>query len=240
MNKQSGTHRISVIVPVLNERENLSKLLAQFGHFSFEQIIFVDGGSTDDSWRFLKELEQTQKLGEATQLLVTQSEAGRAKQMNAGAKQAENQTLLFVHADTVIADGCRQEIEKGLEQNVWGRFDIRFQEQDWRMAIVAWFINWRSRITGISTGDQTLFIRRVFFEKLDGFADIALMEDIEFSKRALESESPYCSKFKVTTSARRWLKNGVIRTVLMMWGFRLAYFFGANPNKLADRYRQIR
>ena len=243
MNEHSFAHSICVIVPILNEQENLPKLLTQFGHFSFEQVIFVDGGSSDDSWPFLQELQKTQaakSVNGITQFLAIQSEPGRAKQMNAGASKAKNKTLLFLHADSLIADDCRKEIDKGLEKNAWGRFDIRFQEHDWRMIIIAWFMNWRSRITGISTGDQAIFIRREFFDKLNGFADISLMEDVEFCKRALKLEKPYCSQSKVATSARRWLKNGVIKTVFLMWGFRLAYFLGANPNKLAARYRQIR
>jgi len=228
---------ISVIVPVLNEKRNLPKLLEQLRHFSFEQVILVDGGSQDGSWQWLQNYQSTVQKAS---FFALQSETGRSNQMNAGAEVATADVVLFLHADTHLPKDAIEVISESLGKYNWGRFDIAFQESDWRMSIIAWCMNLRSRLTGVATGDQGIFVRRDVFEKFYGFANIPLMEDVELCKRLLKESVPACCSATVTTSARRWLKNGVIQTVVLMWRLRFSYFIGADPSQLALKYRQTR
>lgn len=230
---------VSVVVPILNERQNLPVLLEQLEGFSFRQVILVDGGSTDNSWQWLHSL---QKLGKKpfSVLEILRTDSSRAKQMNAGAKLATADVLLFLHADTQLPVNAITQIHHALASHDWGRFDVDFKEPDWRMNIIASCMNWRSRMTGIATGDQAIFVRRQIFENLQGYADIPLMEDVELSKRLLKLGKPACLQEKVKTSARRWLSAGVIRTVLLMWRLRWDYFIGKEPKELVKRYREER
>ena len=227
-------HSVSVIVPLYNEIQKLPELYQQLGQFSFEQVIWVDGGSSDGCKEWLEQNVD----GKMNTFIV--SEKGRAKQMNAGAAMSITPHLLFLHADTLLPILAVAEINKGLRQSSWGRFDVTFIEKDWRMNIVAWFMNWRSRLSGVATGDHALFVRQEEFQSVGGFPTIPLMEDVEFCKRMKQFDFPYCSRLLVSTSARRWLNNGVIRTVMLMWLFRLAYFLGVNPEKLAKQYQNVR
>jgi len=233
MNDSADT--ISVIVPVLNEQQNLPKLYQQLGHFSFDQIIWVDGGSDDGSWQWLEE-----NVSEEHQIAHQTETSGRALQMNEGAKLAKSTNLLFLHADSFLPENTKEEVNQGLTQYLWGHFDIEFVEDDIRMKVVAWFMNHRSRLTSIATGDQSLFIRSESFKKVGGFPEIALMEDVEFCKNMKQFGKPYCSQSKSKTSARRWLKNGVFKTVFLMWRFRFLYARGVAPAKLAAQYRNVR
>jgi len=157
--------------------------------------------------------------------------------MNTGSKQASGEVLIFLHADTRLPFGWREMIaEFSNSNNVWGRFDIKFNQQSAALSVIAKMMNWRSRISGICTGDQAIFIRREVFERINGFADIPLMEDIEISRRLRMISKPYCVNYEVVTSGRRWRENGVLRTVLLMWWLRLQYFLGVSPEKLVKRY----
>lgn len=229
--------RVSVIVPLLNEIERLPELHQHLQKLNFAEAIFVDGGSDDGSWQWLQKNSHFKNI---------QSQPGRARQMNAGAKEALGDCLLFLHADSNLPKEVSQELGCAFAQGYkWGRFDLQFIEQDWRMKLIAFFINMRSRLTSISTGDQALFIDSQLFQQAGGYADIPLMEDVELCRRLIAYEKtayrkPYCSKLKVTTSSRRWLTNGVLKTVLQMWWFRFAYFIGVSPTTLAARYKNIR
>ena len=229
--------QISVIVPVLNEKHNLPKFLEQLGQFSFMQVIIVDGGSEDGSWQWLQDYKKSSSIAGLEILL---SEAGRAVQMNAGAELATAEVLLFLHADTELPSNAIEKIRAGIVGLNWGRFDVAFKESDLRMALIAWCMNWRSRITGVATGDQAMFVQRKVFQKLQGFAYVPLMEDVELCKRLLKHSRPACLQVKVLTSARRWLKHGVISTVVLMWRLRWAYFIGVSPEKLAKKYQSVR
>lgn len=223
---------IAIIVPVLNEREQLPELVEHVESLQPTEIVFVDGGSTDGSWQWFQQHSPQ---------YVVKSKKGRGAQMNAGADKAEASVLLFLHADTRLPDQAIDEIKTALQSCRWGRFNVQFAQKDWRMRVIAFFMNHRSSVTSIATGDQALFIQRKLFEELGGFSDIPIMEDIDFCKRLKAMGcQPYCSELAVTTSARRWLSRGVIRTVVLMWWLRLAYFFGAKPKWLARQYRQIR
>jgi rSAM/selenodomain-associated transferase 2 len=222
--------KLSIIIPTLNEADNIEQTLhhlqtlRQRGH----EIIVVDGGSQDNT------LVLTQGLVDKLMM----SECGRARQMNAGAEAATGDILIFLHADTRLPPDA-DEVMPGATDNQlpgWGRFDVQFDDHYWMFAIIALFMNWRSRLTGIATGDQAIFISSGLFQSTGGFPDQPLMEDIELSKRLSRQQRPLCLTVKVVTSSRRWRRHGVIRTVLLMWWIRCAYFFGASPVKLARHY----
>ena len=192
------------------------------------EIIVVDGGSTDGTAVLAKPLAD---------FVITHAR-GRATQMNAGATVAHGDVLLFLHADTRLPANVDELILEGLarSQRAWGRFDIAIDGSHPLLLVVAASMNIRSRLTGIATGDQAMFITRKAFDAVGGFPEIALMEDIELSRRLKRVSVPLCLGERVTTSGRRWERRGVLRTILLMWRLRLAYFFGAKPDDLARRY----
>ena len=198
--------------------EALAPLRAR-GH----QVIVADGGSGDG----------TRELAAPLADCVILAPRGRAAQMNAGAAAANGDALLFLHADTRLPADADALILRALEKVLWGRFDVRIDAVHPLLRVVAFAMNLRSRLTGIATGDQAIFVRREAFR---GFPVIALMEDIAFSKAMKRRSRPACLREKAVTSGRRWERNGVLRTILLMWRLRLAYFLGASPDELARRY----
>jgi rSAM/selenodomain-associated transferase 2 len=216
---------LSVVVPTLNEAAVIGPCLAALaplrarGH----EVIVADGGSTDGTARLAAPL--------ADRVLV--APRGRAMQMNAGAAAAAGEALLFLHADTLLPPEADRAVIAALASRAWGRFDVAIDSRDPRLALVAFLMNLRSRLTGIATGDQAIFVRRADFA---GFAPIALMEDIALSRAMKRVSPPACLRARVRTSARRWQRRGVMRTVLLMWRLRLAYWLGADPDELARRY----
>jgi rSAM/selenodomain-associated transferase 2 len=217
--------RISVIVPVLDEAPEIVAALGALrglrarGH----EVIVADGGSADG----------TPALAAPLADRVVAAPRGRASQMNAAAAAAGGEALLFLHADTRLPEDADRLVAAALAARPWGRFDVRIEGRSPLLAVVAFFMNWRSRLTGIATGDQAIFVRRREFQ---GFAPIALMEDIDFSRRMKRISRPACLRQKVATSGRRWERHGVLRTILLMWRLRLAYWRGAPPDELARRY----
>lgn len=229
--------RLAVVVPVFNEGGSIESTLARLHDLRSRgtQVIVVDGGSDDATVRLAKPHADK----------VLQTSRGRAQQMNEGAQAAIESgadILLFVHADSALPDSADRLIGTALRTSgrVWGRFDVRIDAEAPIFKIVSAMMNWRSRVTGICTGDQAIFVTRSAFEQLAGFAPIALMEDIEFSKRAKALSWPAAIRTRVVTSGRRWQRHGIGRTIVLMWRFRLAYFFGADPQQLAQRYRDAR
>ena len=222
--------KFSIIIPVLNEDAVIQSALSplqkmrNFGH----EIIVVDGGSVDCT------VEQAHPL--ADHVLI--AEKGRSLQMNAGAECASHEVLVFLHIDTEFNESHLDELQKLLKYTgkSWGRFNVRLSGVHWMFRIIEKLINWRSQFSGVATGDQVLFVRGNLFQTLGGFAEIPLMEDIEISKRLKLHESPLCIKRSVTTSSRRWEKNGIFRTIFLMWRLRLAYFLGVSPDVLVKRY----
>jgi rSAM/selenodomain-associated transferase 2 len=220
----------SVIVPLLNEREQLPKLVAQLRElvaYSSCEIILVDGGSSDGS----------AEIAAAAGLRVIQSQRGRALQMNAGAAVACGSWLLFLHADTRLPQGALSAIASASVRGAqWGRFNIRISGDSLWFPLISTMINWRSRLSGIATGDQAIFVRRSLFNEVGGYARQPLMEDIELSRQLLKIARPHCLRQRVTTSGRRWQKFGIWRTVLLMWRLRFDYWRGVPAECLAKRY----
>ena len=192
------------------------------------QIIVADGGSEDETAELARPLADR----------VLQAPRGRARQMNAGAAAARGDVLLFLHADTVLPEDAPGAIRMALEKSgrQWGRFDATIAGRDARLAVVSLLMNARSRMSGIATGDQAMFVRRAAFEKVGGFPDIPLMEDVALSKRLKHLSPPACLRQRVITSARRWERDGVLRTIILMWRLRFAYAMGVDPRRLARRY----
>jgi rSAM/selenodomain-associated transferase 2 len=219
--------RLSIVVPALDEAANLARLLPELRRvWPDTEIIVADGGSRDGT---------TDVVRGQVGVRLLEGARGRARQMNAGARQAGGDVLLFLHADTRLPDGAPGAIAAALADPavVGGRFDVRFDSRRPVLGMVAWFMNVRSRATSICTGDQAIFVRRAEFA---GFPEIALMEDVAFSKRMKRRSAPVCLRARVRTSGRRWERRGVLRTVVLMWRLRLAYWLGAAPDELARRY----
>ncbi len=224
--------RVSVIIPALNEAEaivpTLRRLQAMRAHG--HEVIVVDGGSADGTAALAAPLADK----------VIRAGSGRARQMNAGVRMSRGDVLWFVHADTLVESDSHEMLLAALagRPRQWGRFDVCLSGCAPLLRAVERLMNRRSRLTGIATGDQGMFIRRDTFERLDGFADIPLMEDIEISRRLKRTAGrPLCLKHKLTTSSRRWETRGILRTVLLMWRLRAAYALGADPAALARSYR---
>lgn len=234
---------LSIIVPLLNEIDTLPTLVANLELLETEQLIIVDGGSTDGGWQWLIEHWHNPDKAQSDDpngRVLLQSEAGRAQQMNLGAEYAAHAMLLFLHADSQLPSNARSLICKGSSKERWGRFDVRFNSSLSAMALIAFSMNARSRISGVATGDQAIFIHRALFDQVNGFDELSLMEDIAISKKLRAIAKPHCFSQKVVTSARRWEQNGLVQTVLKMWWFRLLFFFGVSPDKFVNEYRNVR
>jgi rSAM/selenodomain-associated transferase 2 len=226
--------KISIIIPVLNEAPVITQTLSALQPFRMKghEVIVVDGGSEDTS------VTRSRPLADH----VVWSPQGRSRQMNAGARVASGEILLFLHADTFLPDWADGFIISGMRQRgrTWGRFDVRLSGEHPLLRLIEYLMNWRSRLSGIATGDQGIFVRREVFQLVGGFPEIDLMEDIALTKALRKEGRPLCLRPKVVTSSRRWEDNGMIRTVLLMWYLRLVYFLGADPNRLSRLYRKSR
>jgi rSAM/selenodomain-associated transferase 2 len=222
--------KLSIVMPVLDEGEGIAATLDALADLRTlgTEVIVVDGGSHDAT------IQRARPRADR----VILAPRGRALQMNAGAEKASGDVLLFLHADTRLPADADHLVLSGLERSgrTWGRFDVKIEGRSPLLSVIAWHMNVRSRLTGIATGDQAIFVRRAAFQAAGGFPAIPLMEDIALCKRLKRESRPLCLRDCVTTSGRRWDKNGVINTMVLMWRLRLAYFFGADPNKLAQQY----
>jgi len=221
---------LSVVMPVLDEAPGIEAALAALQPLRARgvEVIVVDGGSRD----------ATRALAAPWADRVLEAPRGRAAQMNAGAAAARGDVLLFLHADTLLPYGADASIAGGLlrTRREWGRFDVTIAGADPLLAVVAFLMNIRSRLTGIATGDQAMFARRAAFERAGGFPEIALMEDVALSTRLKRASPPLCLRERAVTSGRRWEKHGTLRTIVLMWRIRFAYALGADPGRLVRRY----
>ena len=221
-------------MPVLNEASGMAAALAALRPLinNGAQVILADGGSTDATVSIAL-------ADHSPAITFIHCGKGRAVQMNAGAAHATGKALLFLHADTVLppdADGLVQTaLASG--QHVWGRFDVRIEGQSKWLPVVSALMNLRSRLTGIATGDQAIFMTHAAFMAMRGYAVQPLMEDIDMSRRLLKLSRPACLPQKVVTSGRRWDTRGAWRTIVLMWRLRFAYWRGAAPERLAALYR---
>ncbi len=222
--------RLSIIIPAVDDADCLATTLAALARLrrAGHEIIVVDGGSRDDTRRSAR--------GFADCVLV--AGRGRARQMNAGAAAADGDVLVFLHADSLLPGDAEAAIAHALTISCWGRFDVRLWGREWSFRIIETFMNLRSRITGIATGDQAIFVEREVFAMVGGYPEIPLMEDVAISRLLKAVARPACLRQRVVTSARRWRANGIARTVILMWRLRLAFALGADPRSLAHRYER--
>ncbi len=217
--------KLSIIVPALDEAALIGATLASLASLRARghEVIVADGGSAD----------ATREIATPLADRVIVAPRGRARQMNAGAAAASGEALLFLHADTRLPVDADRLILDSLRKIPWGRFDVAIEGRSTLLPVIAFLMNLRSRLSGIATGDQAIFVRRDAFP---GFPEIALMEDVAFSKAMKRRSPPACLRQKAVTSGRRWEERGPWRTMLLMWRLRLEYFLGAAPDELARRY----
>ena len=223
--------RLSIVIPALEEAAGITATLAALqplrarGH----EVIVVDGGSRDATLLIARLLADR----------AFAAPPGRSAQMNAGARKATGDALLFLHADSLLPERAAPAIAQALAAGArWGRFDVTIRGRPWILKLVAPMMNLRSRLTGIATGDQGMFVERALFEQVGGFAAIPLMEDVALSKTLKRAAGrPACLAERIVTSGRRWEMHGPWRTIVTMWRLRLAFALGADPARLARDYR---
>lgn len=240
---------IAVIIPVLNESRCIDQTLSHTATLGFDDLIIVDGGSTDETCaivdscaaRLLTIPHAGHPAAPASIRLLT-APPGRARQLNAGAAASRCDVLLFLHADTRLPPNARHAITLALSDKtcVGGRFNVRFDSRRLLARLVGSMMNLRSRWSGIATGDQAIFVRREVFERIGRFADMPLMEDIEFTRRLKRAGGFAPLEDQVVTAFRRWEQNGPLRTILLMWTLRFLYWIGVSPHRLQHFYSMVR
>ncbi len=224
--------RISIVIPVLNEEKSIAETVAALMPLKPHELIIVDGGSSDRTYEICNRLDVT----------VLSSPRGRGLQMNHGARQATGDVLLFLHADTRLPGSSIDDIRGALRnpQCVGGRFDVQLDGVHWMLGVIGAMISMRSRMSRVATGDQGIFVRRGIFAELGGYPDIPLMEDVAFSRALKRRGAVACLRSRVITSARRWEKQGIWRTILRMWLLKLLYLVGVSPVRLKRYYGDAR
>lgn len=230
--------RVAVILPVLNEAAFLEQALTTLiREQHFDEIIVVDGGSADASVEVVCKFMSAAMPDRHAVPALIESARGRALQMRTGAGAASADVLLFLHADCVLPPGAADDIREAVGSgHLWGRFDVRLTGKNILFRAIERLMNWRSRLTGIATGDQAMFVRSDIYRVLGGYAQIPLMEDVEFSSRLKWVGRPARLAGPVLVSSRRWEKHGTLRTTLLMWVLRLLYWLGVSPARLARWY----
>jgi rSAM/selenodomain-associated transferase 2 len=233
---------ISVIIPTLNEERTITATLMHTAALGFDELIVVDGGSTDATPTLLESYRLSPQATGLSPVSWVTAPPGRARQMNEGAKASRGEVLLFLHADTRLPRDARTAINAVLadQQMVGGRFDVQFDHPSMWGTMISTTMNWRSRLSGLATGDQALFVRRSIFEQMGGFTDMPLMEDIEFSRRLKRKGATAALTATVTTSFRRWEQQGPLQTILLMWALRFLYWGGMSPHTLSRWYGSVR
>lgn len=220
---------LSIVMPVLDEAPQIVARLQALQGLRAQgvELLVVDGGSADG----------TAALATPFADRVLLAPRGRATQMNTGAAASKGEVLLFLHADTALPVDARQAVLDAMAAGAqWGRFDVRIAGTHSLLRVIAATMNWRSRLSGIATGDQAIFVRRELFHRVGGYPELPLMEDIALSAALKRRAAPACLRQTVVTAGRRWETHGVLRTMLLMWWLRAAFFFGADPARLALRY----
>lgn len=223
--------QLSIIIPTLNEESTIAATLDTIEITKKDiEVILVDGYSTD----------KTIALSQPYDTLILQTEKGRARQMNEGAEHAKGSILLFLHADTLLPHNYSTLISRAIlehKETAWGYFDVALSGTRTAFRIIETMINFRTALSQVASGDQAIFVKRDIFFDVGGFPNIELMEDIAFTKRLKRISKPARIKQRVTTSSRRWSDSGIVRTILLMWSLRLAFYFGINPSRLKAFYK---
>ena len=236
---------VSIIIPVLNEADNLPLLFDNINRLNPkpQQVILVDGGSTDNSIAIIQSFINKVMPDNDRKIdwQMTESKAGRALQMNTGAALATGEVLLFLHADTQLPMDAIESVSEAMKRAEWGRFDVQIASRQPTLRLVSQMINWRSRLSGIATGDQAIFISQSLFEQIGNYPNQALMEDVELCKQLKGKQlkgmaKPACLKSEVITSARRWQQHGTWRTIILMWHLRFDYWRGVSADNVKARY----
>ena len=219
---------LAIIIPVLNEQDLIQGSIERLQHLSQFELIFIDGGSSDDSVHLLKKNQLS--------VLVT-NRSNRGLQLYRGAEVASSENLLFLHLDTELPNHFQALICDALKTHIWGRFDVRLNGQHWQFRMIEKLMNLRSRWTGIATGDQAIFVHKnSFLQSCEKIVEHPIMEDIFLSKQLKRLGMPACITEPVVASSRYWQKHGVVRAVITMWALRLLYFLGVSPEKLYRLY----
>ncbi len=240
---------VAVIIPVLNEARLIGRTLSHTAALGFDEILVVDGGSTDQTFALVQSFAfQPRPIASAPRAIhsvpirILSSSPGRAGQLNTGAAASHSEVLLFLHADTRLPPDAKGAISRALLDRtvVGGRFSVRFDSDLPLARLIGGMMNWRSRWSGIATGDQAIFVRRETFEHIGRFADIPVMEDIDFTRRLKRAGRLAPLTEQVETAFRRWECGGPIRTILLMWALRFLYWIGVSPHRLQHYYRNVR
>jgi rSAM/selenodomain-associated transferase 2 len=219
----------TIVIPTLNEEAEIEACLTRLQGLRKEgfEVIVVDGGSIDKTAQLLG--------GLCDQFISTRG--GRAAQMNVGARKAMGEFIFFLHVDTQLPEKFPEVISSiKADRFCWGRFDVKLSGKHWPYRIIESMMNLRSRVTGIATGDQVMFVSQKLFREVDGFPEVALMEDVAMSQSLKNICSPLCLRQKVLTSSRRWEKHGILSTIVKMWWLRFSYYIGVDPVRLARQY----
>jgi rSAM/selenodomain-associated transferase 2 len=229
---KASAMRISVVIPVLNEEKSIGPALTALQSLAPDELIVIDGGSTDRS----------REICESLGVTVISAPSGRGRQMNHGARRATGDILLFLHADTRLPLSAFDDVRSAFRNPacVGGRFDLKFDDRRWMLRVIGAMISLRSRLTKVATGDQAIFVRREMFEKIGGYPEIPLMEDVAFSRAMKHVGKVACLRSRVITSARRWQTEGVWRTMLKMWILKSLYLLGVEPARLTRYYSDAR
>lgn len=226
---QAGLSKIAIVIPVLNDRDHLSRLLTSLLRYPEFELIVVDGGSNDNP---------QEVLSRATFIQATKP--GRGMQVALGIKKTTREWIWVLHADSLVQEENVETIGTAISQVRWGRFDVSLDGSRWEFRMIETLMNVRSRLTSICTGDQGMFFHRDILQEIGGFPDQPLMEDIEVSKRLRKLAKPFYSTSRLRASSRKWETEGVFRTVVRMWRFRIRYYLGASPDALYSEYYRRR
>ncbi len=229
-------NRLSVVIPVFNEGDGVVRCLKRLRQLDgIHEVVLVDASDASESLAILSSLNLEEGV-----ILEQSPQKGRSRQMNLGASIATGRSLLFLHCDTELPEDAFSIVENCLQNNSWGRFDVDLNAPGWNFRIIETMLRLRSRMTRLATGDQAIFVRADWFKEQGMFADMPLMEDIEFSRRVGAQFKPALAAVAVKTSARRWQKNGVWKTILLMWKLRFLFRVGVDVEKLAAMYQHAR